>query len=109
MGYNLKIRADYEKRLSALANDRVEALGLIGNQSEALSLQGEALSSQRSALNDQSELMSRMIKIINEHRATIIQQDQVIQELVKRLRALGGLPEVPPVDKGKWIIFNESS
>ena len=106
MGYNLKIRADYEKKLSILTNDHVEAIGLIGDQSEALTLQGGAIESQRSVLSSQATLINKMMEIINKHRATILQQDQIIQELVKRLRIHGLLPEAPNENRSdaNWIL-----
>ena len=58
MGYNLKITADYEKALSTLTKDHVEALGLIGDQSEALTLQGKTIEDQRSVLNEQAVLIN---------------------------------------------------
>lgn len=107
MGYNLKVRADYEKELSALTNDHVEAIGLIGDQSGVLLLQGKAIDSQRSVLNDQSALINKMMEIIRAHRATIIQQDQVIQILIKRLRDNGLLPKAPNGNRSdaNWILY----
>tara|TARA_Y100000310_G_C20261871_1_gene614010 strand:- start:6 stop:449 length:444 start_codon:yes stop_codon:yes gene_type:complete len=105
MGYNLKITADYEKALSTLTNDHIEALDLIGDQSEALSLQGEALENQRSALNNQAALINKMMEIINEHRATILQQDQIIQKLIKILRDNELLPGEPNRSDANWILY----
>ena len=104
MGYNLKIRADYEKALSDLTNDHVEAIGLIGDQSGALLLQGKALDGQRSVLNDQAALMNKMMQIINEHRSTILQQDQIIQKLIKILRDNELLPGAPNRSDANWIL-----
>ena len=104
MGYNLKIRADYEKALSALTNDHVEAIGLIGDQSGALLLQGKALDGQRSVLNDQAALMNKMVQIINAHRSTILQQDQIIQKLIKILRDNELLPGAPNRSDANWIL-----
>ena len=104
MGYNLKVRADYEKELSALTNDHVEAIGLIGDQSGALLLQGKALDSQRNVLNDQAALMNKMMQIINEHRSTILQQDQIIQKLIKILRDNELLPGAPNRSDANWIL-----
>jgi len=107
LGYNLKITADYEKALSALTNDHIEALDLIVYQSETLSLQRGGLESQRSALDNQAALINKMMEIINGHRATILQQDQVIQKLVKILRDNGLLPKASDKNRSdaNWILY----
>lgn len=105
MGYNLKVRADYEKELSALMSDHIEAIGLIEDQSGALVLQGEAIESQRDVLNNQAALINKMVEIINDHRSTILQQDQIIQKLIKILRDNELLPEAPNRSDANWISY----
>jgi len=107
MGYNLKVRADYEKELSALAKNRVEAIGLIRDQNETLILTKTAIGRQGDALQEQGELINKLVNILNRQKATIESQNRIIEELVKRLRANGLLPKAPNENRSdaNWILY----
>ena len=107
-GYSLSLSAKYEKLLNDLEKDTVEAYGLVEDQSETILLQNDAIEKQNVALTEQGQIINRLVMILNQQKAQIEYQNQVIQELVNRLRANGLLPDELPNDgKGRseanWI------
>ena len=107
-GYSLSLSAKYEKLLNDLEKDTVEAYGLVEDQSETILLQNDAIEKQNVALTEQGQIINRLVMILNQQKAQIEYQNQVIQELVNRLRANGLLPdELPNNGKGRseanWI------
>ena len=123
LGYNLSTSAKYEKllndlernsieTLNDLEKDNVEAYGLIEDQSETILLQSDAIERQNNVLTEQGQLINRLVNILNQQKLQIEYQNKVIQELIKRLRDNGLLPDELPNDgKGRseanWI-FDET-
>ena len=107
-GYSLSLSAKYEKLLNDLEKDSVEAYGLVQDQSETILLQDGAIQKQNDALTEQGQIINRLVMILNQQKAQIEYQNQIIQELVNRLRANGLLPDALPNNgKGRseanWI------
>ena len=107
LGYTLKLTVDYEKELLIMSNDQKEMMGLIGEQSAALLELDNILQEQGFLVKDQGLLINRLIEMNGRQKNIMIYQDQIIQELTKRLRDLGGLPELPDDGKSRrgpnWI------
>ena len=103
--YTLKLTADYEKELNELMKSNVEAIGLIQDQGEALTLTEGAMERQSDALQEQGELINKLVNILNQQKATIEYQNRIIEELVKRLRDNNLLPEPPSRSEANWILY----
>lgn len=107
-GYNLSTSAKYEKLLNESVKDNIEAHDLVLDQSQAILLQESAIEKQNNSLTEQVQLINKLVMILNQQKAQIEYQNQVIQELINRLRAGGLLPDELPNDgKGRseanWI------
>ena len=107
-GYSLSLSAKYEKLLGDLEKDAAEGYELVQEQSETILLQNDAIEKQNAALTEQGQIINKLVMILNQQKAQIEYQNQVIQELVNRLRANGLLPDELPNDgKGRseanWI------
>lgn len=107
-GYNLSTSAKYEKLLNDSAKDNIEAHELVLGQSQAILLQEGAIEKQNDALIEQGQIINKLVMILNQQKAQMEYQNQVIQELVSRLREGGLLPDELPNDgKGRseanWI------
>ena len=107
-GYSLSLTAKYEKLLDDLEKDAVEGYELVQEQSQTILLQNDAIDKQNAALTEQGQIINKLVMILNQQKAQIEYQNQVIQELVNRLRANGLLPdELPNNGKGRseanWI------
>ncbi len=101
-GYSLSLSAKYEKLLGDLEKDAVEGYELVQEQSQTILLQDDAIEKQNTALVEQGQIINRLVTILNQQKAQIEYQNQVIQELIKRLRANGLLPDELPNDgKGR--------
>jgi len=107
-GYSLSISAKYEKLLNDLEQDAVVGYELVQEQSQTILVQESAIEQQNNAITEQGQIINRLVAILNQQKAQIEYQNQVIQELVNRLRANGLLPdELPNSGKGRseanWI------
>lgn len=107
-GYSLSISAKYEKLLGDLEKDAAEGYNLVQEQTQTIMIQSDAIEKQNTALQEQGQIINRLVVILNQQKMQIDYQNKVIQELMKRLRDGGLLPDELPNDgKGRseanWI------
>jgi uncharacterized coiled-coil protein SlyX len=102
LGYNLSISAKYEKLLNELEKDVIEGVELVQEQREVITIQQDTIKKQNTALGEQGQIINRLVNVLNQQKAQIDYQNRIIQELIKRLRDEGLLPDNLPNDgKGR--------
>ena len=96
--YNIKTAADYQKIIKDMEKDHIEAYGLVQDQRETILAYEDAMEKQSAALTEQGQILNRLVAILNQQKMQIDYQNKVIQELMKRLRDGGLLPDELPND-----------
>ena len=96
--YNIKNAADYQKIIKDMEKDHIEAYGLVQEQRDTILAYEDAMEKQSAALTEQGQILNRLVAILNQQKMQIDYQNKVIQELMKRLRDGGLLPDELPND-----------
>ena len=94
--YNIKTAADYQKIINDMEKDHIEAYGLVQEQRDTILAYEGAMEKQSAALTEQGQVIDRLVAILNQQKMQIDYQNKVIQELIKRLRDGGLLPDELP-------------
>ena len=94
--YNIKTAADYQKIIKDMEKDHIEAYGLVQEQRDTILAYEDAMEKQSAALTEQGQILNRLVAILNQQKMQIDYQNKVIQELMKRLRDGGLLPDELP-------------
>ena len=79
-----------------MEKDHIEAYGLVQEQRDTILAYEGAMEKQSAALTEQGQVIDRLVAILNQQKMQIDYQNKVIQELIKRLRDGGLLPDELP-------------
>ena len=94
--YNIKTAADYQKIIKDMEKDHIEAFDLVQEQRDVILAYEDAMEKQSAALTEQGQIINRLVTILNQQKMQIDYQNKIIQELMKRLRDGGLLPDELP-------------
>ena len=94
--YNIKTAADYQKVIKDMEKDHIEAFDLVQEQRDVILAYEDAMEKQSAALTEQGQIINRLVTILNQQKMQIDYQNKIIQELIKRLRDGGLLPDELP-------------
>ena len=94
--YNIKTAADYQKIIKDMEKDHIEAYGLVQDQRDTILAYEDAMEKQSAGLTEQGQIINRLVTVLNQQKMQIDYQNKIIQELMKRLRDGGLLPDELP-------------
>ena len=94
--YNIKTAADYQKIINDMEKDHIEAFDLVQEQRDVILAYEDVMEKQSAGLTEQGQIINRLVTILNQQKMQIDYQNKIIQELMKRLRDGGLLPDELP-------------
>ena len=81
-----------------MEKNHIEAYGLVQDQRDTILAYEDAMEKQSAGLTEQGQIINRLVTILNQQKMQIDYQNKIIQELMKRLRDGGLLPDELPND-----------
>ena len=79
-----------------MEKDHIEAFDLVQEQRDVILAYEDVMEKQSAGLTEQGQIINRLVTILNQQKMQIDYQNKIIQELMKRLRDGGLLPDELP-------------